>query len=163
MTEETKNQTTGKNMVVIYYSTDEEPCTPFLAFAPIQTNWPLVAEAPDMTVLKHPKYSWPDRKWVETDGSSQGAQIAALQKLVKTLQDNNEEQVKKNTDLTNTLETVEKQNAEMLAMLSAMLAPNSATPPASNSASSTPQSSESSTSTSASASATSDSTKGSEK
>ncbi|MDF7639929.1 hypothetical protein PT285_11005 [Lactobacillus sp. ESL0791] len=105
--------TEPENMIVIYKSTDDEPCTPFLAFAPIKTSWPLVAEAPDMTKLKNPKYSWPTHIWVESDGAAQGQLIAQLQKTIatqtQTISDVKQDQTSTQTTLTAIQDTQTKQ------------------------------------------------------
>lgn len=148
MTEETQEQS---RLYTYYWSTDDEPCKAYYTLTPLASvSWPLVEEAPDMTKLKSPKYDWQEHHWTENDQTAQGAQIATLTKSIETLQKSNKELAQDKAQTDTTLESIQKQNAQMLTMLSAALAPKT---PASNTPNSAAQTSEST--------ATSESVKGS--
>lgn len=78
----------------IYKSTIDEPFTVYRSDTPLAaTAYPLIKEAPDMTVLHNPIYDWKTLQWVDQDTTQAAAQQnLKIQEALNSIKDLQEQE-----------------------------------------------------------------------
>ena len=82
--ESNKESTPTKGFVQVYKSMPGVPFEPWFAPADAKIAYPYVAEEPDSN-LKAPMYDWSNYRWIETDGATNGQQLASINQTIQDL------------------------------------------------------------------------------
>lgn len=121
----------------VYLSNEAHPCEPVpVTFTMEKDEYPFVKEAPEHDKMM---YDWSKFTWVDQDPKAQGARIVKLEeaqdevlKTVKDLKQANEENIKDNSALTETLSKLQASitasnnanadnNAKLIEMMSTLM------------------------------------------
>lgn len=80
---ESKTESTStKGFVQVYKSMPGVPFEPWFAPSDAEIHYPYVSEEPDSS-LKAPMYDWNNSRWIETDGATNGQQLASITQSVQ--------------------------------------------------------------------------------